>query len=98
MHYLFARIWTKYRPIPCLAYFHGPAWTLGLFIFKIDLSLSMCIIDNAKTSLQFDEISVEGLSVPEEENNVYEWLQEKDQLEDLKVEGKMYSGPTIVEN
>lgn len=44
------------------------------------------------------KFSVEGLSIPEEEKKAYEWLQEKDQLEDLKVEGKMYSGPTIVEN
>lgn len=46
----------------------------------------------------FFEISVEGLSIPEEEKNDYEWLQERDQLEDLKVDGKMYSGPTIVES
>ncbi|CAL5185855.1 unnamed protein product [Lathyrus oleraceus] len=50
------------------------------------------------TDYPFSNFSVEGLSIPEEDNNVYEWLQEKDQLEDLKVEGKMYSGPTIVEN
>ncbi|PNY02608.1 2-aminoethanethiol dioxygenase-like protein, partial [Trifolium pratense] len=50
------------------------------------------------TNYPFPDFSVEGLSIPEEEKNVYEWLQEKDQLEDLKVEGKMYSGPTIVEN
>lgn len=44
------------------------------------------------------EISVDGLSIPEEERNGYEWLQERDQLDDLKVDGKMYSGPKIVES
>lgn len=46
----------------------------------------------------FYEISVEGISIPEEERNGYEWLQEKEQLEDLEVDGKMYSGPKIHES
>ncbi|XP_057447606.1 plant cysteine oxidase 2-like [Lotus japonicus] len=46
----------------------------------------------------FSDISVEGISIPEEERNGYEWLQEKEQLEDLEVDGKMYSGPKIHES
>ncbi|XP_057447611.1 LOW QUALITY PROTEIN: plant cysteine oxidase 2-like [Lotus japonicus] len=45
----------------------------------------------------FSNIS-EGISIPEEERNGYEWLQEKEQLEDLEVDGKMYSGPKIHES
>jgi len=41
---------------------------------------------------------VDGLSIPEEEKSAYEWLQEREELEDLEVKGKMYSGPKIVEN
>ncbi|RDX74782.1 Plant cysteine oxidase 2 [Mucuna pruriens] len=46
----------------------------------------------------FSNFSVDGLSIPEEENNAYEWLQEKEGIEDLEVNGKMYNGPKIVEN
>lgn len=46
----------------------------------------------------FLEISVDGLSIPEEERTAYEWLQEKEKPENLKVVVKMYSGPKIVEN
>jgi len=41
---------------------------------------------------------VDGLSIPEEEKNAYEWLQEREELEDLEVNGKMYNGPKIVES
>lgn len=44
------------------------------------------------------EISVDGLSIPEEERTAYEWLQEKEKPENLKVVVNMYSGPKIVEN
>ena len=46
----------------------------------------------------FSNFSVDGLSIPEEEKNAYEWLQERDELEDLEVNGKMYNGPKIVES
>ncbi|KAL9323433.1 hypothetical protein ACSQ67_008290 [Phaseolus vulgaris] len=46
----------------------------------------------------FSNFSVDGLSIPEEEKSAYEWLQEREELEDLEVKGKMYSGPKIVEN
>jgi len=42
--------------------------------------------------------SVDGLSIPEEEKSAYEWLQEREELEDLEVNGKMYNGPKIVES
>ncbi|KAJ1386881.1 RmlC-like cupin domain superfamily [Sesbania bispinosa] len=45
----------------------------------------------------FSNFSVDGLAIPEEERNGYEWLQEREQLEDLEVDGKMYNGPKIVE-
>ncbi|KAL5167321.1 Plant cysteine oxidase 2 [Glycine soja] len=46
----------------------------------------------------FSSYSVDGLSIPEEERTAYEWLQEKEKPENLKVVVKMYSGPKIVEN
>jgi len=44
------------------------------------------------------EISVDGISIPEEERKTYEWLREKEEPENLQVAVKMYSGPKIVEN
>nr|KYP39645.1 2-aminoethanethiol dioxygenase [Cajanus cajan] len=46
----------------------------------------------------FSNFSVDGISIPEEEKSAYEWLQERDELEDLEVNGKMYNGPKIVES
>ncbi|KAH1215743.1 Plant cysteine oxidase 2 [Glycine max] len=46
----------------------------------------------------FSNFSADGLSIPEEEKNAYEWLQEREELEDLEVNGKMYNGPKIVES
>lgn len=46
----------------------------------------------------FSNFSVDGLSIPEEEKNAYEWLQERKGIEDLEVNGKMYNGPKIVES
>ncbi|KAL3000561.1 hypothetical protein AAZX31_09G219700 [Glycine max] len=46
----------------------------------------------------FSNYSVDGLSIPEEERTAYEWLQEKEKPENLKVVVNMYSGPKIVEN
>ncbi|ESW11590.1 hypothetical protein PHAVU_008G043100 [Phaseolus vulgaris] len=46
----------------------------------------------------FSNYSVDGISIPEEERKTYEWLQEKEKPENLKVVVKMYSGPKIVEN
>lgn len=48
--------------------------------------------------LTFFEISAEGISIPEEERQTYEWLQERFQPDDVEVVGKMYSGPQIVES
>ncbi|XP_057753783.1 plant cysteine oxidase 2 [Arachis stenosperma] len=46
----------------------------------------------------FSNFSVDGLSIPEDESNNYEWLQEKDKPDNVKVVGQMYSGPMIVES
>ncbi|XP_047167601.1 plant cysteine oxidase 2-like [Vigna umbellata] len=46
----------------------------------------------------FSNFSVDGLSIPDEEKSAYEWLQEREELEDLEVNGKMYNGPKIVES
>lgn len=42
--------------------------------------------------------SVDGVAVPEEEEESYAWLQERDKPEDLAVNGAMYRGPKIVNN
>ncbi|KAK3036672.1 hypothetical protein RJ639_030241 [Escallonia herrerae] len=44
----------------------------------------------------FTNLSVDGLSVPEEEREGYAWLQEKDTPEGLAVDGALYNGPRIV--
>lgn len=67
-----------------------------LFHFMMRVSFNFYLEVNANYT--FYEISVEGISIPEEERNGYEWLQEKEQLEDLEVDGKMYSGPKIHES
>ncbi|KAI4351607.1 hypothetical protein L6164_005951 [Bauhinia variegata] len=41
----------------------------------------------------FENFSVEGLSIPEEERKGYAWLQEREKPEDLEVVGTMYNGP-----
>lgn len=56
------------------------------------------LISLTNCSLNFFEISVDGLSIPVEERNDYEWLQERDKPDDVKVVGEMYSGPKIVES
>lgn len=43
------------------------------------------------------EISVDGVSVPEEEREGYAWLQEREKPEDLTVDGAPYTGPKIVD-
>lgn len=42
------------------------------------------------------EISVDGVSVPEEDREGYAWLQEREKPEDLTVDGAPYKGPKIV--
>ena len=42
-------------------------------------------------------ISVDGVSVPEEEREGYAWLQEREKPEDLTVVGATYRGPKIVD-
>lgn len=42
-------------------------------------------------------ISVDGVSVPEEEREGHAWLQELEEPKDLEVVGAMYRGPEIVE-
>lgn len=44
------------------------------------------------------EISVDGISIAEEEKKEYEWLEEREKPESLQVIVKMYSSPKIVEN
>lgn len=39
--------------------------------------------------------TADGLSIPEEEKESYEWLQEREKPEDLAVYGVLYSGPLI---
>ncbi|OIW06708.1 hypothetical protein TanjilG_04102 [Lupinus angustifolius] len=46
----------------------------------------------------FSRFSVDGISIPEEEKNGYEWLQERVLPDDVEVVGHLYSGPKIVEN
>lgn len=46
----------------------------------------------------FFEISVEGISIPEEEKKDYEWLQEREKPESLQVIVKMYSSSKTMEN
>ena len=43
------------------------------------------------------ETSVNGTGVPEEERKGYEWLRERENLEDIDVVGAMYRGPRILE-
>ncbi|XP_041008355.1 plant cysteine oxidase 2-like [Juglans microcarpa x Juglans regia] len=45
----------------------------------------------------FTSVSVDGVSVPEEEREGHAWLQELDQPEDLEVVGALYIGPEIVD-
>ncbi|KAF5735527.1 2-aminoethanethiol dioxygenase-like [Tripterygium wilfordii] len=45
----------------------------------------------------YTKFSVNGLSVPEEEEEGYAWLQEREKPEDLAVVGALYRGPPIVE-
>lgn len=44
----------------------------------------------------FANISVNGLSVPEEQQSEYAWLKEREKPEDLTVAGALYSGPNLV--
>lgn len=44
----------------------------------------------------FAKISVDGLSVPEEQQSEYAWLKEREKPEDLTVAGAMYRGPNLV--
>ncbi|XP_022739785.1 plant cysteine oxidase 2-like isoform X2 [Durio zibethinus] len=46
----------------------------------------------------FTKFSVDGVTVPEEEKDKHAWLQERENLEDLVVDGAPYTGPEIVEN
>ncbi|XP_055806672.1 plant cysteine oxidase 2 [Solanum dulcamara] len=41
----------------------------------------------------FANLSVDGLSVPEEQQSEYAWLKEREKPEDLTVAGAQYSGP-----
>ncbi|KAF7819683.1 plant cysteine oxidase 2 [Senna tora] len=45
----------------------------------------------------FSHFSVDGINVAEEERKDYEWLQERENLEDIEVVGGVYSGPKIAE-
>lgn len=49
-------------------------------------------------SLILFEISVDGVTMPEEEKERYAWLQERDNPEDLAVVSSTYRGPKIVLN
>ncbi|KAK6256039.1 hypothetical protein SCA6_017344 [Theobroma cacao] len=46
----------------------------------------------------FTKLSVDGVTVAEEEKDKYAWLQEREEPEDLAVVGAPYTGPEIVEN
>ncbi|KAK7340507.1 hypothetical protein VNO77_21213 [Canavalia gladiata] len=46
----------------------------------------------------FSKFSVDGICIPEEGRTAYEWLQEREKPENLRVDVKMYSGPKIAEN
>ncbi|XP_009799056.1 plant cysteine oxidase 2 isoform X1 [Nicotiana sylvestris] len=46
----------------------------------------------------FPNFSVDGLSVPEEQQNKYAWLKEGEKPEDFTVDGALYSGPDIIVN
>ncbi|KAK7266330.1 hypothetical protein RIF29_18973 [Crotalaria pallida] len=46
----------------------------------------------------FSRFPVDGTNIPEEERKDYEWLQEREEPNDVQVLGKMYSGPQIVES
>ncbi|OWM69757.1 plant cysteine oxidase 2-like [Punica granatum] len=46
----------------------------------------------------FSRISVEGVSIPEEEREGYAWLEERERPEGISVVGAPYRGPMFVEN
>ncbi|XP_054785912.1 plant cysteine oxidase 2-like [Prosopis cineraria] len=45
----------------------------------------------------FSHFSVDGIVVPEEERKGYEWLRERERLDDIVVDGAKYRGPKIAE-
>ncbi|XP_054804104.1 plant cysteine oxidase 2-like isoform X1 [Prosopis cineraria] len=49
-------------------------------------------------SYPFPSFSADGVSVAEEEEKAFEWLQESEKPEGLQVVGAMYGGPKIVEH
>lgn len=59
---------------------------------------SFCKFENLDCGVFCFGISVDGVSVAEEEKEGYAWLQEIEKPEDLAVDGAMYRGPKIVEN
>ncbi|XVF14227.1 hypothetical protein REPUB_Repub09cG0040100 [Reevesia pubescens] len=46
----------------------------------------------------FTRFPVDGVTIPEEEEDKYAWLEEREKPEDLTVIGALYTGPEIVEN
>ncbi|KAF7802953.1 plant cysteine oxidase 2-like [Senna tora] len=46
----------------------------------------------------FSKFSDDGTSIPEEERKGYEWLQEREKLENIEVKGALYGGPKFVES
>ena len=70
-------------------------YTIALFVTQMVGRNAFYLIQNLNYLFLF-EISVDGVSVPEEDREGYAWLQEREKPEDLTVDGAPYKGPKIV--
>ena len=86
--------------------FHSPILQVAHCLFTFDYTITLFVtqmvgrnafylIQNLNYFFLF-EISVDGVSVPEEDREGYAWLQEREKPEDLTVDGAPYKGPKIV--